>query len=103
MVYDINNKETFDNVSFWIEDIKKYKQAHENQDSYLLYIIANKKDNKEEEEGIITNEDDKKKEYDEEGKKLANENKGMFKITSAKDNIGLDNIIGETIENYLII
>ena len=99
LVYDIKDKETLNNVSLWIEDIKKYKQLNEIKESYLLYIIANKKDDKEEEG--ITNENDKKKEYEEDGKKLANDNKGIFKITSAKDNIGLDNIIGEAIENYL--
>ena len=99
LVYNIKDKETFNNVCVWIDDIKKYKQQNDIQDNYLLYIIANKKDNKEE-EGIITNEDDQK-ELEDEGKKLANEKKAIFRITSAKDNIGLDNIIGETIENYL--
>ena len=98
LVYNIRDKETFKNVNIWIDDIKKYKQQNDIKDNYLLYIIANKKDSNEE-EGIIAKEDDK--ELDEEGKKLANENKAIFRITSAKDNVGLDNIIGETIENYL--
>ena len=91
LVYNINDKESFNNVKHIIEDIKKNKES--SKDKYLLFIIANKKDNKE-------NEEDKKL-CVEEGKKLANDNKGLFKETSAKDNEGFENIIGEAIEHYL--
>ena len=92
LVYNIKEKETLESLEDIIKNIKKYKQDN----NYLIVIIANKKDK--EEEGIGG---DNQKENIEEGKKLANENNAIFKMTSAMDNIGLENILGETIEKYL--
>lgn len=92
LVYNIKEKETLESLEDIIKNIKKYKQDN----NYLTVIIANKKDK--EEEGIGG---DNQKENIEEGKKLANENNAIFKMTSAMDNIGLENILGETIEKYL--
>ena len=92
LVYNIKKKETLDNLTQIINNIKKYKEENKGQINYLIVIIANKKDKKNE---------DNKSEYIEEGKKLAKENKAIFKMTSALDNIGIENILGETIEKYL--
>ena len=106
LVYAINDKASFENIGFWIEAIKKCKEQVKDKERYLLFIIGNKKDkdNKseinKEEEGIVINEGSIQV-YIEEGEQLANKHKGIFRTTSARDNEGLDNIIGEAIENYL--
>ena len=99
LVYDIKNKESLDNLNDWINNIKKNKGDNNN---YLIIILANKKDKSSEDkagEGIAINEDNKG--YIDEGKKLADDNNGIFRTTSALDNVGLDNIIGESLEKYL--
>ena len=105
LVYNINDKVSFENIGFWIEAIKKGKEQVKDKESYLLFLIGNKKDKDDksenkEEEGIVINEG-YNQEYIEEGEQLAKKNKGIFRTTSARDNEGLDNIIGEAIENYL--
>ena len=92
LVYNIKKKETLDNLNQIINNIKKYKEESKDKINYLIVIIANKKDKKNE---------DNKNEYIEEGKKLAKENKAIFKMTSAMDNFGIENILGEAIEKYL--
>lgn len=92
LVYNIIKKETLDNLNQIINNIKKYKEESKDKINYLIVIIANKKDKKNE---------DNKNEYIEEGKKLAKENKAIFKMTSAMDNFGIENILGEAIEKYL--
>ena len=105
LVYNINDKVSFENIGFWIEAIKKGKEQVKDKESYLLFLIGNKKDKDDksenkEEEGIVINEG-YNQEYIEEGEQLAKKIKGIFRTTSARDNEGLDNIIGEAIENYL--
>ena len=103
IVYNIKDKISFDNVGYWIETIRKYKEEELNKgNNHLLVIIGNKNDKSptDKEECIIINEGDKK-EYIEEGEELANENKGMFKVVSALDNKGFENMIEEVIEGYL--
>ena len=92
LVYNIKKKETLDNLNQIINNIKKYKEESKDKINYLIVIIANKKDKKNE---------DNKNEYIEEGKKLAKENKAIFKMTSAMDNFGIENILDEAIEKYL--
>ena len=105
IVYNIRDKISFDNVGYWIEAISKFKEEDLNKgNNHLLVIIGNKNDKSptDKEECIVINEGDKK-EYIEEGKELANENKAIFKVVSALDNIGFENMIEEVIESYLSI
>ena len=103
LVYNIRDKISFDNVGFWIENIKNYKNENNDKESYLLVIIGNKNDKEtknNEEEGIIINQAIIK-EYIEEGKQLANDHKGIFILSSAKKNTGLNNLVDNSIEKYL--
>ena len=107
LIYDVNYKQSLDNVGFWNQVIKRCKEDNK-KENYLLYVIGNKNDishegdiNKEEENQIISNNDKNNKKYIEEGRELSNNIKGMFKVVSALENKGIDNILGESIENYL--
>ena len=105
MVYDVNNKESFVNIGFWLEVVKKCKEGKKGK--YLIYIIGNKNDKiaKEssniEENGIIANNEKSNKRYIEEGKQFSTEKNGLFKVVSALENKGINNILGESIEKYL--
>ena len=109
LVYDIKNKKSLYNLQYWIEVIKKCKDDDQNLNS-LLYIIGNKDDsfkeehNKEEEqnENAINVENDNKR-YINEGKTFSNNHKGIFKVISAYENKGINNIIGDSIEQYLCL
>jgi small GTP-binding protein len=106
LVYDVNNKESFVNVGFWFEVIKKCKEQIK-KGKYLLYIIGNKNDkstkeiNTIEENRIIENNEKSNKRYIEEGKEFSTEKNGLFKAVSALENRGINNILGESIEKYL--
>ena len=107
LIYDVNNKQTLDNVGFWNEVIKRCKED-DKKENYLLYIIGNKNDmsnegevSKEEENQIISNNVNVNIKYIEEGRDFSNKNKGMFKAVSALENKGIENILGQSIENYL--
>jgi GTPase SAR1 family protein len=107
LTYDVNNKQTLVNVGFWNEVIKKCKEDN-SKENYLLYIIGNKNDisyegiiNKEEENQIISNNENINKKYIDEGRDFSNNNKGIFKIVSALENKGIDNILEQSIDNYL--
>ena len=59
LIYDVNYKQSLDNVGFWNEVIKRCKEDNK-KENYLLYVIGNKNDishegdiNKEEENQII--------------------------------------------------
>ena len=101
LVYNIKDKQSLDNIENWIENIKTSKKESKNKKKYQLVIIGNKNDKQNESnlnengEGII-NEN-----FIEEGKKLSKTYKCIFRLTSAFDNKGLDNIIVEAVENYL--
>ena len=101
VVYDVNNGESLDKVRFWIEVIKKCKEEEKNK-SFLLYVIANKNDlSQEKDNAIDTNDEKSKKKYIEEGQEISNEYKAIFKDMSALENRGIDDIVKESIENYL--
>ena len=105
LVYDINNQESLENINYWIEVIQRCKEDDEL--TYLLYIIGNKndllkdEDKKVDNNEIIENNDIQNKNSIEEGKKISIKYKGTFKVVSAKENKGIQNITNEAVENYL--
>ena len=110
LVYDIKSKKGLDILKYWIGVIKNSKEEIKIKENYVIIIIGNKNDksNKNEEEneenegneGNIINEREDKK-YINEGRDLALKNKGIFKITSAMENSGLEDLIKDAIECYL--
>jgi small GTP-binding protein len=110
LVYDIKSKKGLETLKYWIGVIKNSKEDIKSTENYLIIIIGNKNDksNKNEEEneendgneGNIINEREEKK-YINEGRDLALQNKGIFKITSAMENSGLEDLIKEAIDCYL--
>ena len=109
MVYDVKNKQSVNNLEYWVEVIKRCKDYVKNP-NYLLYIIGNKddsfkedneKENKEESNDIMENNE--KEKYIDEGKEFSISQEAIFKVVSAKENRGINNIITESIEHYLCL
>ncbi len=75
-VYDITNKDSFDNINNWID-----LAFQNNQNSVVNFLIGNKSDL----------ENDRKISI-EEGKNFAEEKKFIFLETSAKDNININKV-----------
>jgi small GTP-binding protein len=91
LVYDVKNKQSFENIGYWIEGITKVK---DNLSKILIYILANKND-KDDGNGNI--------EMINEGRNYALDNKYLIKSISAKDNEGIMGLIEESVEKYLTI
>jgi GTPase SAR1 family protein len=89
LVYDVKNKESRENLDYWIEGVNKIK---DNINKNLIYVLANKHDKNE-----INNEAISA------GKSLALENKFLFKAISAKDNEGIIGLVDESVQSYLAI
>ena len=109
LVYDIKNGRSLDNLNFWIQAILRCKEE-ENDMKYLLYIIGNKDDNdneflenKEEKQNNKNISKIKNQKYINEGKKFSEDKNALFKVVSALENKGIENIIGEGVENYLCL
>lgn len=81
MVYDITNKNSFNNISFWKEECETYSPK-----DILLVLVGNKSDLKEKREVSI-----------EEGKELANKYGMLFYETSAKDGTNVESVFYESI------
>ena len=90
-VYDVKNKDSLDNIEYWIDVVTKIK---DNINKNLLYILGNKNDKK---DGLNNTP------LIEEGKTIANDNNALFKAISAKDDEGIIGIIEESVESYLAI
>ena len=90
-VYDVKNKDSLDNIEYWIDVVTKIK---DNINKNLLYILCNKNDKN---DGINNTP------LIEEGKTIANDNNALFKAISAKDDEGIMGIIEESVESYLAI
>ena len=89
IVYDINKKESLENINYWVEGINKIK---DNINKNLIYILANKNDsNNSNIDTVIA------------GKSLALENKYLFKTISAKNNEGIIELISESVQSYLAL
>ena len=76
VVYDISSRDSFNNVTTWIEDCK-----NQSPKTIFMVLVGNKCDL-----------NDKRQVTAEEGKELADKNDMMFFETSAKDGINVDEI-----------
>ena len=76
LVYDITKRDSFNNVTTWIEDCK-----NQSPKTIFMVLVGNKCDL-----------NDKRQVTAEEGKELADKNDMMFFETSAKDGINVDEI-----------
>ena len=83
LIYDISTTQTFENVKVWINQIKEEANAN-----VIIYLVGNKID-------LPT---DKRTVSEEEGQKLANEYKFLFKEASAKEGTNVNEIFQELVE-----
>ena len=83
VVYDITSRDTFNNVSIWIEDCKNQCPK-----SIFMVLVGNKLDL-----------DAKREISSDEGRELAEKNGMLFFETSAKDGTNVENIFVEAADN----
>ena len=84
-VYDITNKESFEEVDFWVNSVKEILG-----DNPVFGLAGNKKD-------LFTKEEVE----EEEGEKKANEINAIFKLTSAKTGHGINDFMQILLEEYV--
>ena len=84
VVYDITNRESFDNVSTWIEDCR-----NQSPQTIFMVLVGNKTDLELENKRTVSFE---------EGQELAEKNKMMFFETSAKSGKNVDDIFYRSAE-----
>ena len=80
VVYDITNKDTFNNVQTWIEDCK-----NQSPKTIFMVLVGNKNDL-----------EDKRQVKYEDGMELANKNGMMFYETSAKSGFNVEEIFNSS-------
>ena len=86
MVYDIRVKDSFENIkTYWSEQLKEY-----GEENIILAIAGNKSDLFEQQEVS-----------DKEVKKFAESIGAIFKLTSCKESIGIDELFSECGKRYL--
>ena len=83
-VYSITNKESFKEIDFWLETVKNILG-----DKPVFGLAGNKKDLFQEEQ--VT---------EEEGEKKAKEIGAVFKLTSAKTKVGINEFVEQLVEEY---
>ena len=83
LIYDISATQTFENVKIWINNIKEEANPY-----VIIYLVGNKIDLPPESRTIT----------EEEGKKMANEYKLLFKEASAKLGTNVNEIFQELVE-----
>ncbi len=83
LIYDISTTQTFENVKVWINQIKEEANAN-----VIIYLVGNK----------IDLPKDKRTVSEEEGQKLADEYKFLFKEASAKEGTNVNEIFQELVE-----
>ena len=83
-VYSITDKESFKEIDFWLETVKNILG-----DKPVLGLAGNKKDLFQEEQV-----------GEEEGEKKAKEIGAIFKLTSAKTKVGINEFIEKLVEEY---
>ena len=84
VVYDISSRESFDNVSTWIEDCR-----NQSPQTIFMVLVGNKTDLDLENKRVVSFE---------EGQELAEKNKMMFFETSAKSGKNVDDIFYRSAE-----
>ena len=85
IVYDITSKKSFEELNYWVQLIKEICV-----DKVNLGIAANKSDLMQ--QAVVTHL---------EGEEFAKKSNAIFYATSAKENIGIDNLFQSIIEEYL--
>jgi len=85
LMYDITNRDSFDTISKWWNDIFKYKEK-----DFPVILVGNKSDL-----------EDERKVQKEEGESIANELNIKFYETSNKDGINIEESSGELIKIIL--
>ena len=86
IVYDITNKDSFNNLNFWLKEIND-----NNSKKAICCVLSNKSDLYENQ--VVESE---------EGKNFAAEKKMKFFETSAKDYESIENVFFEICEDYLV-
>ena len=86
IVYDITNKDSFNNLNFWLKEIND-----NNSKKAICCVLSNKSDLYENQ--VVDSE---------EGKNFAAEKKMKFFETSAKDYESIENVFFEICEDYLV-
>ena len=87
LVYDKSRKTTFENLDFWINEIKYLKRS-----DYILALVGNKADLDDAEDDV----------NEEEARKIANDLDAKFRMVSAKmDPNGFVNFLKELLKDYL--
>jgi small GTP-binding protein len=86
IVYDITNKDSFNNLNFWLQEIN-----NNNSKKVICCVLSNKTDLYENQ--VVESE---------EGKNFAAEKKMKFFETSAKDYESIENVFFEICEDYLV-
>ena len=92
LVFDINDSDTYNQINYWVEVIKRCKEKIKDTQKFLMVIIGNKTDLQKNNENTTIIE---------EAKNFANEIEGIFLMTSALSNEGVENVILESVEKYL--
>ena len=87
ITYDVTNKESFDKIYYWVKTVKKNINDKNNT---KIVLIGNKIDLKEERE---ISEDD--------GKRIAKDYNINYYETSAKENIGINELMKDLIKDIL--
>lgn len=83
LVYDITNRQSFNNVKFWLNEIKNYTS-----DNTSIILVGNKCDL----DTSFTDNISLREVSENEGKELANEYNLLFIESSAKNSYNIDNI-----------
>lgn len=83
LVYDITNRQSFNNVKFWLNEIKNYTS-----DNTSIILVGNKCDL----DTSFTDNISLREVSEDEGKELANEYNLLFIESSAKNSYNIDNI-----------
>lgn len=85
LVYDVTNRDSFDNLDIWVEDVKKHTNAHD------IILVANKVD----EYGIRLISPNQGDEY-------ARKNGMQYIETSAKNDMNIDTIFSQHIHDMWV-
>ena len=86
-VYSINSRFSFEGLNYWYNAVKEIIQG----EKYLTAVIGNKCD-------LIDNEEIS----EQEGKKYAEEINAKFKLVSAKEDVGINNLFNSLVDECIL-